>query len=203
MPAHVGLVTLVTLYDFVKRVRPRKVRELAGSREAEVLRTASEGELRAIALAYGALPSLTLRMLTVEDVCSGGGGWTFASGEDFAVACTLRVRAYYSTTEDMDAVLEDILTEGDTPGSRIVFSHDNEPLVTPDSGRLYGRGQTVAWDLPACPVEEVAARTRACDPPLYRCLCEGDHATVADIRNAHGRVVRLGLHAVRYFRVDR
>ena len=59
------------------------------------------------------IPSLTLHRLTVEDVCTGG-GWSFASDNEYKSSCTLNVTPYYSIQGD---VLDEILTADDRLGS--------------------------------------------------------------------------------------
>ncbi|MFD5190019.1 hypothetical protein ACFWMU_18065 [Streptomyces sp. NPDC058357] len=202
--ATVGIVALAQIYGLITKTRPRTLRRLAGSPDAQAAREAAEQQLRAVIHAYGALPSLTLRLVAIEDMCSGGGGWTLATDSTYKVSCTLYATAYYTTGRDMNIVLDNILTAGDPPCSLIAFNHSAQPRTTRKSHWLCGIGQTLTWDIPAEQVvDEVRPCTRKSDPPTYRCLREGDHPTVAAMRSTFGTVLKVDLSPVTYFRVDR
>ncbi|WP_189135912.1 hypothetical protein [Wenjunlia tyrosinilytica] len=203
--ATTGVVVVGNAYDYFSRTRPRTVRRRAGSRPAQQARDRAEQELRGIARAYDACPSLTLRLLTLEDVCTGGGGWTFTSDNDYKVSCTLYFTAYYSTQSEVGDALQEILTAGARPGSPIPFS----PAITSlhgarETGQLLAAGQTLSWETSRHAVEEPRPCMRQqSDPPVYRCLHEPEDLTVAAIREAYGTVLQLNLNPVGYFRIGK
>ncbi|MEH0547475.1 hypothetical protein QA802_31640 [Streptomyces sp. B21-105] len=203
--ATAGVVVLGNAYDYVNRTRPRTVRRFAGRRQAQQAREAAEQRLRSIVRAYDAVPSLTFRLLTLEDVCTGGGGWTFTADNEYKVSCTLYVTAYYSAQGDVGDVLDEILNAGDQPGSPIPFRHTTTPLKgAREAGQLVAGGQTLSWDSPHCAIEEPRPCTRQqSDPPVYRCLREPEGMTVATIRQTDDTVLQLGLNPVQYFRISR
>jgi hypothetical protein len=203
--ATAGVVVLGNTYDYLSRTRPRTVRRLAGKRQAQQARETAEHRLRVIARAYDACPSLTLRLLTVEDVCTGGGGWTFTTGNEYKISCTLYFTAYYSAQGDVGDVLHEILTAGDRPGSPIPFSLTTTPLHgAPETGQLLAVGQTLSWDTPRSEVEELRPPMRQQSIwPVYRCLREPQDLSVAAIRQTYGRVLQLTLNPVVYFRIGK
>jgi len=200
-----GLVVLGNVYDQLSRTRPGTVRRLAGGRQAEQARAETEQRLRNIVLAYeAATTSLTLRLLSVEDVCSGGGGWTFTAEGAYKVSCTLYVTAYYSVRGDMGAALSEILAAGDRPGSPMPFGGTALPPDPRETGQLLAAGQSLAWDTPRRAVEELRpCLRRRNEPPVYRCLREPAELTVSAVRQTYGTVLQLGLNPVVYFRVGR
>ncbi|MGW2050924.1 hypothetical protein ACWCPF_38035 [Streptomyces sp. NPDC001858] len=141
----------------------------------------------------------------MEDVCTGGGGWTFTADNEYKVSCTLYVTAYYSTQGDVGDVLDEILAAGDQPGSLIPFSRTTAPLHgAQETGQLVAVGQTLLWDTPQRAVEEPRPCMRQqSDPPVYRCLREPERMTAATIRQTHGTVLQLGLNPVEYFRIGK
>ncbi|MFI5800860.1 hypothetical protein [Streptomyces sp. NPDC051677] len=203
--ATTGVVVLGNAYNFVSRTRPRTVRRLAGRCQAKQARETAEQLLRGITRAYDAVPSLTFRLLTAEDVSTGGGGWTFTADNEYKVSCTLYVTAYYSTQSDVGDVLDEILTAGDRPGSPIPFSHTTTPLHgAREVGQWVAVGQTLSWDTSQRGVEEPRPCMRQqSDPPVYRCMREPEDMTVATIRQIHGTVLQLMLNPVEYFRIDK
>lgn len=202
--AALALVVLARIYDLLTKTRPRTVRRLAGSQEAGAARGRAEQRLRDIIHAYDALPALTLRLVAIEDACSGGGGWTLATDTTSKISCTLHTTAYYTANQHMGRVLDDILTAGEAPHSLIAFSHSTQPYAMAESHWLFGVGQTLTWDTPAGrTVSEARPCTRESDPPTYRCLREGDRMSVAALRSTYGSVLQLELNPVNYFRIDR
>jgi hypothetical protein len=200
-----GVVVVGNTYDYVSRTRPRTVRRLAGSRQTQQARETAEQRLRSIAHAYDAIPSLTLRLLTVEDVCTGGGGWTFTSDNDYKLSCTLYVAAYYSTQGDVGDVLAEILIAGDRRGSVIPFSPTATPLHSArEAGQLLAADQTLSWDTSQHAVEEPRPCMRQQNhPPVYRCLHEPEDMTVTAIRQTYGTVLQLDLNPVEYIRIGK
>ncbi|MFF1832673.1 hypothetical protein ACFVXE_00420 [Streptomyces sp. NPDC058231] len=175
--ATTGIVLLAHGYDLVMKPSPRTVRRLAGSRAARTAREAAERQVRDVVRTYAALPFLELRLLALEDTCSGGGGWGFDTGEQHRISCTLRAAAYYTVSPDVGTALEDL------------------PFVI---------GRTLTWDTPdGTAVDEVRTCTRKNDPPVHRCLREGELLTVNELRSTYGPVLRLTLHPVTYFRKGR
>jgi hypothetical protein len=202
--ATAGIIVLAKTYDLLTKTRPRTVRRLAGSREAQAARERAEQHLRDIVRAYDALPTLTLGLLTIEDTCSGGGGWTLASDNNSRLSCTLYATAYYTASQDAGTVLDDVLTAGEAPHSLIAFSHSAQPYISSETQWLFGTGQTLSWDTPAGRlVGEARPCRRESDPPIYRCLREGDHNTVDALRSTAGSVFRLELSPVVYYRISR
>jgi hypothetical protein len=181
----------------------RTVRRLAGRLDVQTARERAEQHLRDMIHAYGELSSLTLQLVAIEDVCSGGGGWTFGSSRA-KVSCTLYVAAYYTTNQDIDQVLDAILSAGDVNPSLVAFSHTTQPHALADAHRLFGVGQILTWDTPSGQtVGEVLPCERASDPPTYRCLREGDHRTVKAVRSSGGSIFKLELNPLTYYRVGR
>jgi hypothetical protein len=203
--ASLAIVVLGQTYNFFTNVRPRTVRRLAGSQEAQATREKAEQRLRDIIHAYGALPSLTLRMVAIEDACSGGGGgWALAADNTSKISCTLYATAYYTANQDMGTALDDILTASEAHPSLIAFSRSTQPYATAESHLLFEIGQTLTWDTPGGrTVGEARPCARESDPPTYRCLREGEHMTVAALRSTYGSVLQLELNPAGYFRTAR
>ncbi|MET7892055.1 hypothetical protein [Streptomyces mirabilis] len=202
--AAAGLIVLGNAYDYVSRTHPRTVRRLAGRHQSQQAREAAEQRLRSIVQAYDAVSSLTLRLLTVEDVCAGGGGWAFTTEYEYKMSCTLYVTSYYSVQGDVGDVLDEILAASDRPGSPISCSRTTLLPDAREGGQLLSVGQTLLWDTPRCAVEEPRPCMRQQnDPPVYRCLREPADLTMAAIRQTYGTVLRLDLNPVEYFRVGK
>ncbi|MEU5243629.1 hypothetical protein AB0G81_05835 [Streptomyces asoensis] len=205
MSASAGVVVLGNTYDFFSRTRPRTVRRLAGRGQAKRARETAEKLLRDIIHAYDSVPSLTFRLLVVEDVATGGGGWTFTAENEYKVSCTLYAAAYYSTQVCVDDVLDQILNVGDRPGSLVPFNHTTTSLRgVVEAGQWVAAGQTLSWDTSQRGVEEPRpCIKRLSDPPIYRCVHEPEGVTVAAIRQETGTVLQITLNPLEYCRIGK
>ncbi|MFE2229441.1 hypothetical protein [Streptomyces kronopolitis] len=210
----------------------KEVRRLAGSTQAEESRHKAENRLRSIADAYDEKTALTLALVTVDDICSGGAAkqWFFQTGDDqYKIRCTLRLTAYYGADpHHIGDVLDGIFTVGDqystdgAPGDTIPFNHDyyRKHLIdyyrghspnptgpnTPEPAQVSDSSQTLSWDTVRSSqrklVQEPGPGMKN-DPPVMRCLREPAQKTVADIRKQYGMVFKLEFSFTDYYKVSK
>ncbi|MFF2808803.1 hypothetical protein ACFVT2_16810 [Streptomyces sp. NPDC058000] len=211
---------------------PKEVRDLAGSPQAEEARKKTEKRLRSIVDAYDKKTPLTLALVTLEDVCSGGTAKQlfFPNGDDqYKVRCSLRLTAYYGAhPHHIGDVLDAIFTAGDhsatngSPGETIPFNHDfyrkrlvgyyqghgpnpSGPNATEPS-QILSSSQSLSWDAIREAQRRLVQEPNPClkaDPPTIRCLREPAHRAVADVRKQHGMVFKLELPVTDYFEVSK
>ncbi|WP_275462337.1 hypothetical protein [Streptomyces noursei] len=211
---------------------PKEVRNLAGSPRAEEARKKAEKRLRSIVDAYDKKTPLTLALVTLEDVCSGGTAKQlfFPNGDDqYKVRCSLHLTAYYGADpHHLGDVLDGIFTAGDhfatngSPGGTIPFNHDfyRKRLVSYYQGhgpnpsgssttapsQILGSSQSLSWDAIREPQRKLVQEPAPCpkaDTPSVRCRHEPPDRTVADIRKQHGMVFKLELPVTDYFEVSK
>ncbi|MFE6688564.1 hypothetical protein ACFVFQ_19095 [Streptomyces sp. NPDC057743] len=211
---------------------PKEIRRLAGSKQAEESRHKAEKHLRSIADAYGKKTPLTLALITVDDICSGGEAkqWFFQDGKDqYKIRCALRLTAYYGADPHrIGDVLDGIFTAGDhyssddAPGDTIPFNHDSyrRRLVgyyrghgpnptgpeTQEPAQVFNPSQTLSWDTVRSSKRRLVQELSPCmesDPPVTRCLREPTQKTVADIREQYGMVFKLELPVTDYYKVSK
>ncbi|MER7152233.1 hypothetical protein [Streptomyces lydicus] len=215
-----------------RAISPKEVRRLAGSTQAEESRRKAEKRLRSIAEAYDKETPLTLALVAVDDICSGGQAkqWFFQDGKDqYKIRCALRVTAYYGADPHrIGDTLHGVFTAGDhyasqgTAGDTIPFSHDSyrRRLVDyyrghgpnpsgPDAqepAQVFTPSQTLSWDTVRSSKKNLLQELAPCkksDPPVTRCLHEPAQKTVAEIRRKYGMVYKLEFPAVDYYQVSK
>ncbi|MGW1375516.1 hypothetical protein ACWD6P_14740 [Streptomyces sp. NPDC002446] len=211
---------------------PKEIRRLAGSTQVEESRHRAEKRLRSIANAYDKKTPLTLALVTVDDICSGGAAkqWFFQAGDDqYKIRCALRLTAYYGADpHHIGDVLDGIFTVGDhystdgAPGDTIPFHHDyyRKHLIdyyqgrgpnptgphTPEPAQVSNPSQTLSWDTVRSSHRKLVQEPGPCmknDPPVTRCLREPAQQTVADIRKQFGMVFKLEFPVTDYYKVSK
>ncbi|MGD3107395.1 hypothetical protein [Streptomyces sp. YGL11-2] len=211
---------------------PKEVRRLAGSTQAEESRKKAEQRLRAIADAYDKKTPLTLALVTVGDICTGGTAkeWLYQNGADqYKIRCAMHLTAYYGADpHHIGDVLDGIFTAGDhhsangAPKDAIPFNHDDyrTRLVTyyrshgpnptgpnlPELAQVSNPSQTLSWDTVRSSQRKLVQEPDPCmksDPPVTRCLREPMQKTVADIRKQYGMVFKLELPVTYYYEVSK
>ncbi|MFH9867601.1 hypothetical protein ACH4NT_16170 [Streptomyces lydicus] len=211
---------------------PKEVRRLGGSAQAEESRRKADKRLRSIAEAYDKKTPLTLALVTLDDICSGGQAkqWFFQDGKDqYKIRCALRVTAYYGANPDrIGDVLDAVFTAGDNnsshgaTGATIPFNHDayRRRLVgyyrghgpnpsgpgAEEPAQVFTPSQTLAWDTVRSSKKRLVQELTPCmksDPPVTRCLHEPAQKTVADIRRQYGMAFRLELSISDYYEVSK
>ncbi|MGW4196174.1 hypothetical protein [Streptomyces sp. NPDC005004] len=201
---------------------PEEVRRLAGSAQAEGARQRTEARLRATVREYTDQTSLALGLLVLRDTCAGGKAkqWLDSNGDDtYKANCTMQVTAYFGADpKRIASILDDILTAGERPGSRIPFTHRGNGVIVDyyrhhggDNGsepsRLDDAWHSLSWDTqfhdrPPAQVREPQP-CFADNPPVMRCVREPGTVTVAGIRKRYGMVFELSLVAPEYFKVPK
>ncbi|MCS0605010.1 hypothetical protein NX794_27935 [Streptomyces sp. LP11] len=215
-----------------RAVGDKQLRKLGESGQAVRARERTEQRLRDVARAYADHAPLSLGLVVVHDVCvpGSGPGWFFQQKtDDYKIACSMNITAYYGADPaHMGDTLDAILTAGDDARSRpdgsgnpIPFTHDGhgKRLVAyyrghsrnsrspqaPEPTRLAASGQTLTWDTtrgdaPRRLVEEPYAGL-VDDPPVSRVVRDPKTATVAAIRKRYGLVFKLELPYRDYYGV--
>ncbi|MGW7822410.1 hypothetical protein ACWGLF_30855 [Streptomyces puniciscabiei] len=215
-----------------RAVSDKQLRKLGESGQAVRARQRAEQRLRGVAQAYAARTPLSLGLIVMHDVCvpGSGPGWFFQQKtDDYKIACSMNVTAYYGADpRHMADTLDGILTTGDHARSGpagckspIPFTHDDYGmrLVTyyrghgpnpqgthaPEPTRLAVSGQTLTWDTtrdgaPRRLVEEPYAGL-VDDPPVSRVVRDPKASTVAAIRKRYGLVFELELRYSHYYAV--
>ncbi|MFE0385788.1 hypothetical protein ACFW1F_17180 [Streptomyces bungoensis] len=217
-----------------RAVSDEQLRRLGESGQAVQARERAEQRLRGVARAYADRTPLSLGLVVMHDVCvpGSGPGWFFQQKtDDYKIACSMNITAYYGADpRHMGDTLDAILTAGDhalsgsaVSDSPIPFMHDDhgERLVAyyRDHGpnpqgpqaaeptRLAVTGQTLTWDTTRGGtlrrlVEEPYAGL-VDDPPASRVVRDPSTATVAAIRKRYGLVFKLELRYRDYYGVHK
>ena len=205
----------------------KTARKLAGSPQAVKARQDAEARLRKDIASWDADTSLTLGLITVDDLCIPGKGreWFFSSGDDqHKIRCMLSVTAYFGADpRKIAGTIDGILSAGDRPGSAVPFGHDfyyarmvvdyyrgkpGDPQGpgTGEPHQLFDPSVTLDWD-------QVTTRgtrrqlidepppCRPDDPPLQRCVREPADTPVAALRHRYGAVFRVTFSVVDYHTV--
>jgi len=202
--AAVGVIIVGRVYNYVHRTSRRTVHRAARSEAAQQEREAATRRLKSIAHAYDAHTPLVLRLLTLEDVCTGGGrswGWVSHPEDSYSVSCRLHLAAYYTVPINAGSVSDAILTAGDRPVSPIPFNHSGSPHTARGEAVMSAAGHTLSWDVSGTAIDEPRPMRNEVDPPVYAYLREPVNTTVSGIRQLHGTVFKLVLDPVSYFRI--
>lgn len=221
------IVLVLALGACGRATSEKTVRKLAGSPEAVKARQEAESAGRNIIAAWEAETPLTLGLVVLEDLCIGGrdAEWFFQTGDDkYKMRCTMSISAYFGADPRTAAdAIDGVLSAGDRTGSLIPFNHDSlyaRTVVDYYRGKksvsleknmaepteLFNAGTiTLNWDqVRGENKRELIDEPRPCaphDPPLRRCLKEGESTSVRDLRRKYGMVFRITIPVKNYLTI--
>lgn len=205
----------------------KTVHRLADSPEATKARQQAELASRDVIAAWDADTPLSLGLVVLQDVCTGGKAkeWFFSNGDDrYKIRCEMYVTAYFGADPRSVAdTLDGVLTAGDRADSPIPFNHDfhyarmvvdyyrgntgdpqgpgtGEPTHLSNAGSV-----TFSWDQVRSgdtrELIEEPSLVAYHDPPMKRLLLEPASTSVADLRREHGMVFKITMAVNNYFTV--
>ncbi|MFF4737562.1 hypothetical protein ACFY2W_17045 [Streptomyces sp. NPDC001262] len=184
-----------------RAVGSKELRKLGNSSQAAQARQREEKHLRRVAQAYADRNHLSLGLVVVHDICEPGSGpgWFFQQEtNDYKVACSMSITAYYGADlKRMNDVLDGPLTVDRGQGA-------DDP-GTADPGQEVYYGQKLTWntvhDTDSGHLVEDPYRGLSNDPPVSRVVREPASTTVAGIRKQYGMVFELELNSGDYYKV--
>lgn len=224
--APLGIILVLTLAACSSGETSEKTaRKLAGSPQAIKARDDAEASMRNAIAFWDAHTSLTLGLVTVDDVCIRGRGRELfsSSGDDqYKIRCLMSVTAYFGADpRHMADTIDGILSAGDRTGSVVPFGHDFQyarKVVDyyngkPGDPQGPGTGEptelfaaataTLNWDQVTTRVSrKLIDEPHPCapaDPPLRRCLREPANTQVTNLRRKFGTVFKLTFATSEYY----